>query len=78
VLGETTVMAAERSMDSERPGHIRLRMTLNYPDEVPGLLLAIGPDLEVIEPAEIRERVIQLADLVVARYRESAPVDAVR
>jgi hypothetical protein len=45
---------------------------------VPGLLLGVGPSLEVIEPAAIRERVIKLADLVVERYRESAPVEAGR
>lgn len=78
VFGGSTVEAAERWADPDQRGQVRLRMTLNYPDEVPGLLLAVGPNLEVIEPVEIRERVIKLADLVVARYRESAPVEAVR
>jgi predicted DNA-binding transcriptional regulator YafY len=78
VFGESTVEASERWPDPDRPGQVRLRMTLNYPDEVPGLLLAVGPNLEVIEPVEIRERVIRLADLVVARYRESAPLEAAR
>jgi predicted DNA-binding transcriptional regulator YafY len=76
VFGEATVAAAERSADPDRPGQVRLRMTLNYPDEVPGLLLGVGPNLEVIEPAEIRERVIKVADLVAARYRERAPAEA--
>ena len=53
-------------------------MALSYPDEVPGLLLAVGPNLEVIAPIEVRERVIKLAELVAARYRESAPVEAGR
>jgi len=78
VFGEATVEAAERSFDAGRPGLVRLRMTLSYPDEVPGLLLAVGPNLEVIEPIEVRERVIKLAELVAARYLESAPVEAGR
>jgi hypothetical protein len=53
-------------------------LTLGYPDDVPGLLLAVGPNLEVIGPPEIRERVIKLADLVSARYREKAAVEAGR
>ena len=75
VFGEATVAAAERLADPDRQGQIRLRMTLTYPDEVAGLLLGVGPDLEVLEPAEIRERVIKLADRVAARYRDSTPVE---
>ncbi len=78
VFGEAAVEAAERSIEPDRPGQVRLRMTLSYPDEVPGLLLAVGPNLEVIEPLDIRERVIKLAELVAARYRESARVEAGR
>ncbi|HEV8698371.1 MAG TPA: YafY family protein [Candidatus Limnocylindrales bacterium] len=78
VFGEAAVEAAERSIEPDRPGQVRLRMTLSYPDEVPGLLLAVGPNLEVIEPLDIRERVIKLAELVAARYRENAPVEAGR
>jgi predicted DNA-binding transcriptional regulator YafY len=78
VFGEAAVEAAERSLDPARPGQVRLRMTLSYPDDVPGLLLAVGPNLEVIEPIEVRDRVIKLAELVAARYRESAPVEAGR
>jgi predicted DNA-binding transcriptional regulator YafY len=78
VLGNAAVDAADRSTEADHPGLVRLRMTLSYPDEVPGLLLAIGPNLEVVGPPEIRERVIKLADLIAARYRESTPVEARR
>jgi predicted DNA-binding transcriptional regulator YafY len=78
VFGEATVAAAERLVDPDLPDHVRVRMTLSYPDEVPGQLLAVGPNLEVIGPPEIRERVITLADLVSARYRAAAPVEAGR
>lgn len=76
VFGQGVVERAERTPEPGVPGHVRLRLRLDYPEDVPGLLLAVGPNLEVLGPAEIRERVITLADLVAARYRESAPVDA--
>ena len=78
MVGHAVVDAAERSTEGEAPGMVRLRLALDYPDEVPGQLLAIGPNLEVIGPPEIREQVIKLADLVAARYRAVAPVDAGR
>ncbi len=78
VVGHAVVDAAERTTEGEAPGMVRLRLALDYPDEVPGQLLAMGPNLEVIGPPEIREQVIKLADLVAARYRAVAPVDAGR
>jgi len=78
VFGQGVVAAAERTIDPDQPGLLRLRLTLDYPDDVPGLLLAVGPNLEVLGPPEIREQVIKLADLVAARYREAAPLEAGR
>jgi predicted DNA-binding transcriptional regulator YafY len=78
VFGRAVVDTAEQSIVADGPGQVRLRLTLGYPDDVPGLLLAVGPNLEVIGPPEIRERVIKLADLVSARYRETAAVEAGR
>ena len=46
--------------------HYRLR--LEWPNEAASQILAVGPDCEVLEPAEIRERVGRLAARVVARY----------
>jgi predicted DNA-binding transcriptional regulator YafY len=78
VFGQGVVDRATRSPDPDEPGQTRLRLTLDYPDDVPGLLLAVGPNMEVLGPPEIRERVVKLADLVAARYRESAPLEAGR
>jgi predicted DNA-binding transcriptional regulator YafY len=78
VFGRAAVDAAERSIEADRPGQVRLRMTLSYPDEVPGQLLAVGPNLEVVGPPEIRDQVIKLANLISARYRDIAPVEAGR
>jgi hypothetical protein len=51
---------------------------LTLPEEVATRLLAVGPSLEVLEPAAVRERVIAVAGRVVERYRESAAVEAGR
>jgi predicted DNA-binding transcriptional regulator YafY len=78
VYGRATLDAAERLDDPDPEGWLRLRLRVSWPDEVANRLLSIGPRLEVLEPADVRERVIAIADRVVARYRESAPVDAGR
>lgn len=51
-----------------QPHRLRVRMSLDWPDEVPGRLLAMGADLEVLEPAEIRARMIEMARSIVAAY----------
>ena len=78
VYGRATLDAAERLDDPDPEGWLRLRLRVSWPDEVANRLLSIGPRLEVLEPADVRERVIAIAGRVVARYRESAPVEAGR
>jgi predicted DNA-binding transcriptional regulator YafY len=78
VYGRATLDAAERLDEPDPEGWLRLRMRVSWPDEVATRLLAVGPSLEVLEPADVRERVIATAGRVVARYRESAPVEAGR
>jgi predicted DNA-binding transcriptional regulator YafY len=52
--------------DPEGWQHLRLR--LDWPDEVPGRLLACGTWLEVVEPLEIRSAVAAMAREVASRY----------
>jgi predicted DNA-binding transcriptional regulator YafY len=78
VFGRGTVDAAERVEEADRPGTVRVRLRLGYPEEVPGLLLAVGHNLEVLGPPEVREKVIMLANRIAERYRVAAPVDAGR
>jgi predicted DNA-binding transcriptional regulator YafY len=70
MVGRRTVEAAERLDAEDAAGMLRLRITLSWPDEVPGRLLAVGPSLEVLEPIEVREKIIELAGRVVERYRQ--------
>jgi predicted DNA-binding transcriptional regulator YafY len=78
VFGRGTVAGGERVEEVDRPGTIRLRLRLGYPDEVPGLLLAVGHNLEVLDPPEVRQKVVMLADRIAERYRAAAPGDARR
>jgi predicted DNA-binding transcriptional regulator YafY len=60
--------AEEMDPARERDGWRRLRLSLDWPDEVPGRLLALGGAVEVLEPPEIRERVVALAREVIERH----------
>jgi predicted DNA-binding transcriptional regulator YafY len=78
VFGRGTVAGAERVEEPGHAGTLRLRFRLGYPEEVPGLLLAVGHNLEVIGPQEVRDKVVMLATRIADRYREGAPVEAGR
>jgi predicted DNA-binding transcriptional regulator YafY len=67
-IGGAAVRAATRLDVPDADGWSHLRLRLQWPDEVPALLLRAGPDVEVLEPPEIRDRVVRLASLVVERY----------
>jgi hypothetical protein len=54
-------------------GWIQLRVRLDYPDEVPSKLLALGGFGEVIGPPDIRQAVAALARQMAARYGPEQP-----
>jgi predicted DNA-binding transcriptional regulator YafY len=78
VFGRGTVAASEQVDERDHPGTIRLRLRLGYPDEAPGMLLAVGPNLEVIGPPEVRDKLVMLATRIADRYRQTAAPDAGR
>jgi predicted DNA-binding transcriptional regulator YafY len=78
VYGRAAVEAAERLDEPDPDGWLHLRLKVSWPDEVANRMLAIGPSIEVLEPADVRERVIAIAGRVVARYRDSEPVETGR
>ena len=55
-----------------------LRLELSWPDEVHPQLLAAGSSIEVLEPPEVRERLIATATRILARYEADGPVDGRR
>jgi predicted DNA-binding transcriptional regulator YafY len=78
VFGPAVLDAAERLDEPDPEGWLHLRLTLSWPEEVPRRLVSVGPNLEVLRPVEIRERVASTAARVAERYRAVAPVDAGR
>lgn len=71
LIGIRAVRAAEELPETEEAWR-SLRIWVDWPEEVPGRLLALGDGLEVLEPIEVRERVVELAAGVLAGHREAA------
>jgi predicted DNA-binding transcriptional regulator YafY len=67
-LGNGVVSAAEELDEPDPDGWLRLRLRLDWPDEVPRRLLAAGRWVEVLAPAEIRAAVASTARAVADRY----------
>ncbi len=72
VVGERTVNEAERLDVADPAGWLHLRLRLSWPDEVPAQLVGVGPELEVLEPVGVRDRVASIARAVADRYAPMA------
>jgi len=59
---------AEPLPEDDSPAWVRFRLALDWPDEIAGRLLAMGPDLEIVEPAGLRAEITALAGGVLGRY----------
>jgi predicted DNA-binding transcriptional regulator YafY len=68
LVGERAVRNAERLVDDDPDGWRRLRLEIDWPDEVPARLVALGDAVEIIEPLELRQRVLEVAQRAVARH----------
>jgi predicted DNA-binding transcriptional regulator YafY len=68
LIGGEVLSAAERLGDDDPEGWTRLRLRLTYPHDAPGRLLGLGAHLEVLDPPEVRQRVVALARGVLARH----------
>ncbi len=49
-------------------GSIRLRLSFDWLDEVVGALFQLGPLVEVVDPPELRVRMIEMAQALLGRY----------
>jgi predicted DNA-binding transcriptional regulator YafY len=67
-IGSEAYRGAE-AIDGEDPdGWTRLRIRLTYPHDAPARLMGLGRHLEVLAPADARQRVVALARGVLARH----------
>jgi predicted DNA-binding transcriptional regulator YafY len=76
VIGDARVEAAERLDQADHDGWLRLRFSLDWPDEVPGRLLGLAPDLEVLEPPDVRARIVRRAAALLDVYARTDAVAA--
>jgi predicted DNA-binding transcriptional regulator YafY len=67
-VGDAALNAAERLEASDDEGWVHLRLRLDWPGEVASRLLPLGPAIEVLEPPEIRDRLVRTAERILARY----------
>jgi predicted DNA-binding transcriptional regulator YafY len=71
-VGDRAADGAATLHEPDAEGWTRLRLTMDWPDEVPGRLLGMGRDLEVLAPAEIRRGLIETARATLERYDDGA------
>ena len=71
-LGEETLTAAVRLDEPDADGWIHLRLVAEWPRDVHARMLALGAFAEVLEPQELRTRMIASARDLLARY-ETVP-----
>jgi predicted DNA-binding transcriptional regulator YafY len=74
-VGERAVDGALDLAADDSAGWRHLRLNLDWPDEVPGLLLGVGASLEVLDPPEIRQRLIAIARATIDRYGPPGEAD---
>ena len=67
-VGSRAAESAVRLDEPDPDGWLHLRLRLDWPNEVARRLLYAGPDVEVIEPLDVRATVIRLADAALSRY----------
>jgi len=67
-VGSQAVRAAETIPAADPEGWVHLRVTADWPDEVPSRLIALGSRAEILGPPEVRERALTLARRVLERH----------
>jgi predicted DNA-binding transcriptional regulator YafY len=67
-VGDASMATADRVDESDPEGWTRLRLRMTYPREAPARLLGMGSHLEVLDPPEVRQRVVALARGALARH----------
>ena len=67
-VGGQAVRHAERIPADDPEGWIHLRLTADWPEEVPGRLIMLGSRAEILDPPEVRDRAILLARRMLERH----------
>ena len=67
-VGGQAVREAETIPANDPEGWVHLRVTADWPEEVPGRLISLGSRAEILEPPEVRDRAIVLARRMLERH----------
>ena len=67
-VGGQAVRDAETIPVNDPDGWVHLRVTADWPEEVPGRLISLGSRAEILDPPEVRERAITLARRMLERH----------
>lgn len=70
VIGGRPYATLERLEATDPDGWLRVRVQLDWPKEIPAQILAVGPGCELLEPAELRQRIAAQARRVAEQYGE--------
>ena len=73
MIGERPYDTIERLDEPDPDGWLRIRVKLDWPNEVTSQILAVGPDCELLEPVELRPKIGAQAGRVAAHYAERPP-----
>jgi predicted DNA-binding transcriptional regulator YafY len=68
VIGDRPFDTLERLDEPDPDGWLRIRVTLDWPNEVVSQVLAVGSECELLEPVELRERIAAQARRVASHY----------
>jgi len=71
-VGARAAREADRLDGPDPDGWLRLRLRIEWPDEAAHQLLRVGSGMEVLDPPEIRERLVAAAHRIVERYEGGA------
>ncbi|MDS1271875.1 YafY family protein [Lipingzhangella sp. LS1_29] len=66
---ESATWALEQAPDPEADGWVEVRVPMQDPEITAHQLLALGPDVEVVEPPEVRARFVEYASRMLDRHR---------
>jgi predicted DNA-binding transcriptional regulator YafY len=67
-VGGQAVRQAETIPAEDPDGWVHLRVTADWPDEVPARLIGLGGRAEILDPPEVRDRAIILARRMLERH----------
>lgn len=76
ILHSGRFIRLEQIGPSDEQGWVAVRLTFDLQDEACGFLLSFGTEIEILEPLELRERVIRLAHNLVDFYAQREIVES--